>query len=40
MKVHNLAVQAVLDDGQPSLAGVKAALEAFLVFVAPYLAGV
>ncbi|CAO0822439.1 conserved exported hypothetical protein [Desulfarculales bacterium] len=40
MVAHNLAVQTLLDNGQPSLAGVRAALDAFLVFAAPYASGV
>jgi hypothetical protein len=40
LSVHNLAVQMLLDDGQPSLEGVRAALDAFLAFAGPYTTGV
>jgi hypothetical protein len=40
LAAHNLAVQVLLDDGQPSLTGVKAALDTFIAFSAPYTAGV
>jgi hypothetical protein len=40
MKAHNLAVQVLLDDGQPSLEVVKAALDAFIAFSATYTVGV
>jgi hypothetical protein len=36
MAAHNMAVQVLLDNGQPSLESVRAALDAFLVFAAPY----
>jgi hypothetical protein len=35
--LHNLAVQTLLDNGTPSLASVKAALDAFMLFVGDYI---
>lgn len=37
LKLHNLAVQILLDNGTPSMEGVRAALDAFLTLAANYL---
>lgn len=39
MNAHNAAVQALLEDKTPEMAGVTAALNAFLAIVSPYIGG-
>lgn len=39
MNAHNAAVQALLNDQTPEMAGVTAALNAFMAIVAPYIGG-